>query len=396
MTKLFAALKKEFLILIRDIPGLVILFIMPLLLIIVVTLAQQNALKSSKETKTGILFLDQSGSEFSRTLVRNLDSSGLFQPIRAMNGIPFDRTSVETIISGGDYPASVIIGPLDSTIEILFDPALQPAFKQSLSASLTYLIKGTQSRIAVETLLKVMAPGMDSVISQMMQLSIEGMTPVKEIYSSGGKTEIQPSIIQNNVPGFILFAMFFIVITLSGSLINDKNEGAFFRIKTLPVRPLTILSGKVILYTMVCLLQFILMMIAGAWLLPSFFGLPALQAGNHPMLIALTTIASALAAVGFGLLVGAVARTHGQAALFGAVTVVILGVISGTFLPVNLMPGFLQFLSLISPIRWGIDNYLDLFIRNSDFLTILPNLILLFLFFILSLIISIAIFAKRF
>jgi len=63
--------------------------------------------------------------------------------------------------------------------------------------------------------------------------------------------------------------------------------------------------------------------------------------------IFLATVCAALAATGFGLLVGAFATSQGQAALFGSVMVVILGVISGTFLPVYLMPKAIQNISMI-------------------------------------------------
>ena len=109
----------------------------------------------------------------------------------------------------------------------------------------------------------------------------------------------------------------------------------------------------------------------------------------------IATVAASLAAIGFGIIVGSMSSTHNQAALFGSVMVVLLGVISGTFLPVHLMPRFIQLISHLSPIRWGIDNYLNLFIREGSVISILPNTILLLLFFGFALIVSIAIFAKR-
>jgi len=53
----------------------------------IVTLAQQNALKSSKETKTDILFIDHAHSSFSRLLRQNLDSSGLYRLEFNLGGI---------------------------------------------------------------------------------------------------------------------------------------------------------------------------------------------------------------------------------------------------------------------------------------------------------------------
>ncbi len=164
---------------------------------------------------------------------------------------------------------------------------------------------------------------------------------------------------------------------------------------TLPVNVPTILSGKIMLYLLVCLLQFVVMMIVGCWAFPAFFGLPGLETGNSWGAIALATITAAFAAIGFGTLVGAIATTHNQAALFGSVMVVLLGIISGTFLPIHIMPPFIQAISLGSPIRWGIDNYLDIFIREGTFLDILPRSLLLLAFFGFAMTISIAIFAKR-
>jgi ABC-2 type transport system permease protein len=229
----------------------------------------------------------------------------------------------------------------------------------------------------------------------MVSGTLEKLPPVRESYALKDKSSIQPSVIQNNVPGFILFAMFFIVIPLAGSLVTEKNEGSFLRIRSLPVGLSVILGGKVIAYLMVCLLQFILMIGIGTWVFPTFFGFPPLDLGHQYFAIFIATVAASLAAVGFGILVGTTATTHNQAALFGSVMVVLLGIISGTFLPIHIMPVFIQYLSYLSPIRWGIDNYLNLFIREGTIASILPNTALLVLFFGFAMITSIVIFAKR-
>ena len=128
---------------------------------------------------------------------------------------------------------------------------------------------------------------------------------------------------------------------------------------------------------------------------PALFGFPSLVTGSHDLAIAIATITAALAAIGFGMIIGTAATTHGQAAMFGSVIVVLLGVISGTFLPVHLMPESIRLISMASPLRWGIENYLDLFVRDSALITILPRSLLLVGFFGLAIFISILIFAKR-
>lgn len=395
MHRLLSAFRKEFLILIRDIPGLAILFIMPVLLIMIVTLAQKNALKSSKESKTDVLFIDHSHSAFSKLLQQNLDSSGLYRLVSNQTGVLMDDAMARQKIADGDYPVGIVIATQDTSILLLVDPTLQSSYKNTITGSLTYFIKGTQSRIAIENLLKALVPGIASGIDGLIETNMKNMPPVTEIYATKEHASIKPSIIQNNVPGFILFAMFFIVIPLSGSMVTEKMEGSFGRLRTLPVKVSVLLTSKVLLFLGVCVIQFFLMLMVGTWILPVFSGMPALQLGSHYGIIILATVCAALAATGFGLLVGSFATSQGQAALFGSVMVVILGVLSGTFLPVYLMPKAIQVISLFSPIRWGIDNYLEIFIREGTFGSIFPNILRLLAFFVFAMIVSIVIFARR-
>jgi ABC-2 type transport system permease protein len=395
MFKLLSALRKETLVLVRDIPGLLILFIMPVMLILVVIVAQQNALKSSRESKSEVLFIAESHSEYAKQIETNLDSSGLFSLIRMYDGKNLNPETASLLVLQSKYPLCIILPETDTVIRILVDPALQESYRNSLIESLTYIIRGTQSRIVIENTLKTMAPGMEEVIRGVIQSSIKNMAPIREEYVTAGKVSIKPTLSQNSIPGFILFAMFFIVIPLSGSLITEKNEGSYLRLKTLPVRMEMILSSKVALYLVVCLFQFLLMVLVGLWLLPGWFGYPSFHMGDQYLAIIMTTIAAGLSAIGFGLMVGAGSSTHGQAALFGSVMVVILGIISGTFLPIHLFPKVIQTISLFSPIRWGIDNYLDLFIRNRTLFDILPNILFLLLFFVFAMMVSVRIFARQ-
>ena len=102
-----------------------------------------------------------------------------------------------------------------------------------------------------------------------------------------------------------------------------------------------------------------------------------------------------LAAIGLGLLLGTVARTQEQSAPFGATLVVILAALGGVWVPVFIMPRFMQLLSNISPMNWGLNAFYDVFLRNGGFMEIVPEITLLFLFFALTTIISIAYYERK-
>jgi ABC-2 type transport system permease protein len=395
VSKLISAFKKEYLLLVRDIPGLLILFLMPVALVMIVTVAQQNAVKNSRESKTNVIFIDRAHSATSSALEQELINSGIFLLIKNKDGIVMDEKQAIDLIAKGENEIGLVLSEKDSAIHILADPALQESYRNSLIGSLTYFIRGTQSRVAMESLLKTMAPGNAGWIGKMMKDALRNQPPVRDIYPTRNKSTLKPTLSQNCIPGFILFAMFFIVIPLSGSIINEKNEGSAFRLMTMPVPVCITLSAKVILYLAVCLVQFVMMLMAGIWLLPVFFGLPQFNLGHQYVSIILITISSGLAAIGFGLMVGTFASTHAQSALFGSVVVVILSIISGAFLPVHLFPNAINYLSMISPIRWGIDAYLEIFIRESSLPAVIPYILLLLLFFVFAMMISIYNFARQ-
>ncbi len=139
--------------------------------------------------------------------------------------------------------------------------------------------------------------------------------------------------------------MFFIVIPLAGSIINDKNHGTYNRLRTLPVTYLEIISSKIAVFLIVCILQFIFLMFVGIYIMPRLGEISAINLDvNFPALF-IALIASSLAAIGFGIIVGTFASTHSQAATFGSVMVVILALIGGIFVPANLLPETLQKIS---------------------------------------------------
>jgi ABC-2 type transport system permease protein len=123
--------------------------------------------------------------------------------------------------------------------------------------------------------------------------------------------------------------------------------------------------------------------------------MPALVIGTNYSAIFITALASSFAAIGFGLLVGTVASSHAQASTFGSLMIVILGLLGGVFIPVYLIPAGIKAITLISPLRWGIDAFIDLFVRNEGFSSIYINIIGLFSFFLLSLLISTISYSKR-
>jgi ABC-2 type transport system permease protein len=156
----------------------------------------------------------------------------------------------------------------------------------------------------------------------------------------------------------------------------------------LPGNRIHILGAKVTVFVIVGIIQFILMIIIGKILFP-LFDLPALMLGNHKLALFLMALATSLAATGYSVLVGTLARTQDQAAVFGTVSVIIMAAIGGIWVPVFIMPDLMQSVSVISPLNWSLDGFYDILLRGAGIRNIGGNLAALIVFFIINLIVAI-------
>src|SRR5690606_39895070 len=114
-----------------------------------------------------------------------------------------------------------------------------------------------------------------------------------------------------NVPAWILFGIFFIVVPLGINIVKEKNLGTNIRIRTSPVSYATIISGKIITYLVICLIQFVVMLLIARFLFPSL-GLIPFKPRSELFPLIIVVIFSSLAAFGLGMLIGTVMTAQEQ------------------------------------------------------------------------------------
>src|SRR5690606_26977439 len=111
------------------------------------------------------------------------------------------------------------------------------------------------------------------------EYSNEKVITYKEVYASDISGEITPNAVQHNVPAWTIFAMFFIILPLVSSIMKEKEEGSIFRFHTIPASYLLQINAKLIVFVIICMIQFFLMLTIGLVFLP-MLGLPVLDLGN--------------------------------------------------------------------------------------------------------------------
>lgn len=410
MYKLWSSIKKEVLLLKRDLGGLLILFVMPLVLIITITLIQDSTFKTVNDSKIPVLVVDNDNGEVSKVIRKNLAENNSFEVISKPN-----ENEAKELVFKGKYQLAIIIpkklstdlqlkvnqnvnkivsefGMSDSTdvasdqkieakeVKLYFDPAVQSTFKNAVKSSIDKMISQIETKSIYSAFQEQL--GEDEAAFQQ-----ESFITFKEITPKKGDKEIIPNSTQHNVPAWTLFAIFFIVIPLSINIVKEKNQGTMIRLRTNPVSYFTVIAGKTITFLIICMVQFYLMVAVGVYLFPHL-NLPALQVEGILGLMSIVALFAGFAAIGFGILLGTIAKTQEQSAPFGATSVVILAAVGGVWVPVFAMPKIMQVIAGISPMNWGLNAFYDVILRNATFLDIIPEISYLFLFFIAMILIS--------
>lgn len=403
---------KEFLLLKRDMGGVVTLFLMPLVLIIAVTLIQDSTFKKVNDSKIPILFVDYDKGNVSKTIFDNLQKSDVFSVVTTIDNQPITEAVAKEAVFKGKYQMAIVIpshlsidlqakidqnvqkivsslGFADSLatnsktklvgqkeVKLYFDPAVQLSFKNGVMNGIDKMISQIETKSIYTTFQDQLGEG-DSSFEQ------KSFITFKEIVPRIDNKETTPNSVQHNVPAWTLFAIFFIVIPLSINIVKEKTQGTSIRLRTNPVSNTIVLAGKTVMYSIICLIQFYMMIAVAVFLFPHL-GLPSLNVEGNLVLMSVVALFSGLAAIGFGILLGTIAKTQEQSAPFGATSVIILAAIGGVWVPVFAMPKIMQIIAQSSPMNWGLEAFYDVLLRNGNFLDLVPELSLLFLFFIVT------------
>ena len=440
MYKTGATIIKELLLVSRDRAGMLVLFVMPALLVLVITLVQENVMKTMGEKSTRILLVDNDGKSLGQTVEKRLLESGLVEIIKKIDGKKVDEKEAIKAVINGHFQLCIIIPegitksvkakarqvvkkslsvddiPTEKEIQrnevaVYFDPTVLGGFRSAILNSLKLVIVS----IEIDEKMKVLSellPGhinvaikkeMGSLVPDNLIKDIPGVNldfnsnpllRVKENQASRDAFEKTPTSVQQNVPAWALFGVFFIVVPMAGGLIKERQDETLSRLLTMPVSYITLISGKVIAYVFVCLGQFGLILLIGKFLLP-LLGSPMLQMGSEPIAVIIIAMSAILAAAGYGILLGTVARTYEQASMFGPISIVIAAALGGIMVPVYAMPKIMQQISVISPLAWGLDAFLDIFVRGGNITTVLKEVFLLLSFFMVTMLASWVYFFRR-
>jgi ABC-2 type transport system permease protein len=448
---LWATVVKDLTELRRDRAGLLVLLVMPVVLVIVVALVQDSAMRATGMASIRVLFVDEDRGRVGEMVSALLVPARGIELITQRHGSALSAADARAALARGDEQFFVHVAPgttaaLAAQVErramarfgrgavgdrtaasvgavsdgprtavessatgaagvarggvtVYFDPAVQEALRTTVLSVVERVALAVEVREQEAALSRLIAWQMAAVfgagglVGGAPPSGASGTTAPRPGSGSGpasaalpesalavteasalhGPAPVRPTSAQQNVPAWALFGMFFTVVPLSGSLVRERLSGTLRRLLALPISPLGLAVGKVCAYVTVCLGQFVLMLLVGWAVLPRFGATGLTVPPPQWPAVAVIALAAALAATGYGLMVGALARSQEQASMFGAVSVVIAAALGGIMVPVVAMPRVMQTLSVVSPLAWGLTGFQDIFVRNGTIRAAAPE-----------------------
>ena len=323
-------IKKEVLHLVRDIRTIIIVLVMPVVLLLLFGFAISTEVNDVRL----VVMTDQHTDE-TREIIERFRTNSYF----TFEGI-VSHDEAEDLLRKGEADAAVMFRTEDGKLrhQVIVD-ASNTNMAQTSAAYIESVINNSTSGIPIVT---------------------------STLYNPQLKSAY------NFVPG--IMGMIFILICAmmtSVSIVSEKETGTMNLLLVSPVRPWTIILGKLVPYFMLSCIILTLMLVLSYTML----GIPFSASVINVVWVTVLYIVLALA---LGLLVSTIAATQVSALLVSGVMFMIpVVMLSGMIFPIENMPLVLQWLSCIIPARWYISAMRVLMIQQLPIGYVLTEVIVL-------------------
>lgn len=204
-----------------------------------------------------------------------------------------------------------------------------------------------------------------NISKQINQASAQPMINIKPYYKYNVKMSYQNFM----VPGIIVILVSMLIVMLSSmNIVREKEIGTIEQINVTPVPKSTFILAKLIPFWVIGLFLLTIGMFI-AWLI---YGL--IPTGSF-MSIYIFAFVYLLAFTGLGLMISNFAKSQQQAMFLVIFFLISFILLSGLFTPISSMPEWAQTVTLFNPVRYFIEVMRLIYLKNSGFTDIIPQLL---------------------
>jgi ABC-2 type transport system permease protein len=342
---------------------------------------------------------NQDAGELAGQVIKDLRTVDGLNLIETVNSQPLTAEKIDSLITdreyliGIDFPSdfSQRVYQMDEPAENALPPTVRfivdPTANNQILSPARGMVEGFVERVTSYARMKAQTRnGFDEIASQLPAGQQGFVRQIEDEFTSGlpektsaaeinyqvvspssYKMEVNPTSVEQNVPAYTIYGVFFIIQTIAVSFFEEKNSGAFRRLIAAPLSKSTYLIGKGLSYYVVNLVQILLMFSVGVLVFH-------INLGHSPVSMIVISLVTSAAATGMGMLLTTLVKSLDQANSMGTMLGVVLSVIGGMMVPAYVMPKFMQTLSWFTPHAWALSAYQDVIVRGLGFSSILPEI----------------------
>lgn len=396
LNQILALAWKDLKIFFKDPGAVALIFLQPFMFIVVMSYALGGLFEPGGD-QIQLMAVNQDRGTQAAAILRQLDDMEGFQVEMTWEGQALTREMAEKLIVEEKRNLALVFPPdftevLEQDLSaaerhttkvlVIVDPATSSQFVEPILGTLQGLIeRGTYTAMMpkeLDYILERLAPQTPAEQRERFKAQAqeamsggllgggEPVVTVERTTPAGMQVEKYPDTFQQNVPGYTIYGIFWIVSLLAGSVLEEKRQGTFRRLLVAPMNRAVMLAGKLVPYYIINLIQLAIMLGASSLL----FGM---SLGYSPAGLVVVSLAAAATATGLGVLVSTLARTEAQVGGLTVLLLLTLSALGGCFVPRFIMPEWLRTIGLVTPHAWALDAYQDLLVRGYGLLQVLPK-----------------------
>jgi len=397
LKQILALTWKDLKVFFKDRGAVVLIFVQPFMFILVMSYALSGIFRAG-DRPILILAVNQDKGTQAATVLRQLGETKPFAVEAIWENRPLTQQKAEELIIKGKRNLALIFPPDFSavleqipatrerrTTKVLFivDPTTSGQLVEPIQGTLQGLLERTAYAAivpkGVDYLFDKLAPQAPAAERESFKGRAEGAMPggltggetplvtVERASPPGMRVKKLPDVFQQNVPGYTIYGIFWIVSLLAVSVLREKQEGTFRRLLVAPMGRMVMLAGKLMPYYLINIVQIVIMLGVSSLLFK-------MSLGHSPAGLVVVSLAAAATATGLGVLVAALGRTEAQIGGLTVLLLLTLSALGGCFVPRFTMPDWLQTVGLMTPHAWALDAYQDLLVRGYGLLEVLPKI----------------------
>ncbi|WP_307254386.1 ABC transporter permease [Croceifilum oryzae] len=382
--------KKDLQILFRDIPGLIYLFLTPILVIAVASFALGGVFGSSPTKKFEIPVVVEDSGQAAKDMVEALkkvealdlkfmyEENGKEQQMTRDKADELVRDKKAAIIIPKGF-SEAVTGGKEATIQIIQNPTDQvipgviknvvSEYISKLSTAIVANQVGTQavqsfaSTVGQQHNLKLdPTPEISKIQEYIKQYTAK--PPIKYETKNLESKGSAPTTFDYNVPGYAVMFVLLGATSAASVLLEERENGTLRKLKTLPISSHSILLGKMLSSFITASIQCLVLFAVG------YLGF-GMNLGGSILGLLLMIVSTAFAATGLSMLLAAFCKTRSQASGVSILLVLAMSALGGSWWPLYIEPVWMQKIAHITLTAWSTGGFSDLLVYGKGLVDIL-------------------------